>query len=123
MPANKKHHFVPQMYFRFFSRDGRSINVFNIKRETVVSTEAPIKVQCYRDYFYGKDGKHEGALAIIEGHAKQSIQRIISTECTPNSDSPDRSTMLMFLMLQAFRTGYQVDRLNDMVDWSLKYLT
>lgn len=115
MADNKKHHFVPKFYLRMFSEDGCSINLFNVKAKRRIS-RAPLKNQCYRDYFYGKDGIHEKALGQIEGAAAEALRRLVRAESMPPMNDFDFSTILIYLMVQRFRTGYQVDALNEMVD-------
>jgi hypothetical protein len=63
MPAQKNQHFVPRAALKPFtlSSEGAAINVFNIKRDRAVQ-DAPVKGQCARDYFYGKDLKLENKL-------------------------------------------------------------
>jgi hypothetical protein len=56
MPANKSHHYVPKLYLRNFTsaENSKSISLYNIEKNRLV-LRAPIKGQCCRDYFYGKD--------------------------------------------------------------------
>ncbi|WP_426211721.1 DUF4238 domain-containing protein [Massilia sp. TWP1-3-3] len=115
MADNKKHHFVPKFYLKMFSADGRSINPFNVKAKRTIAC-AQLKNQCYRDYFYGKDGIHEKALGQIEGAAAEALRRLVRAESAPPLNDFDFSTILIYLMVQRFRTGYQVDALNEMVD-------
>ena len=56
MPANKSHHYVPKLYLRNFTRpeNSKSITLYNIEKKRLISN-APIKGQCCRDYFYGNE--------------------------------------------------------------------
>lgn len=70
MPDNKDQHFNPQFYLRNFSADenGRSIHLYNIARAKCIFG-ASIAGQCSRPYFYGKDGRVESGLAMLEDAA------------------------------------------------------
>ncbi|WP_107355944.1 DUF4238 domain-containing protein [Rhodopseudomonas palustris] len=68
MPDNKNQHYVPRCLLKPFTLngDGRSINVFNMARERSIAN-APVKSQCSRDYFYGRDDlRSEKVLADLE---------------------------------------------------------
>lgn len=121
MADNKKHHYVPQFYLRFFSKDGRTVSVLNAKRAKIFHS-APLRNQCYRDYFYGKDGVHEKALSVFEGEAAQLIKKLIADQTTPRPKGRDFCSILLYVTIQANRTGYRVDALNDMCDDMMKYL-
>lgn len=59
MPANKSHHYVPQMYMRLFARAGENrVGVYVINRNQFIPN-APIRGQACRNYFYGKDSRVE----------------------------------------------------------------
>src|SRR5262249_5330903 len=68
MPQNKLQHYVPKCHLRPFCLDsgGSAINLYNIARDRLIEG-APIKGQCARDYFYGKDRVLERALQEPEG--------------------------------------------------------
>lgn len=121
MADNKKHHFVPQFYLRFFSKDGKTVSVLNAKRGKVFHS-APLRSQCYRDYFYGKDGDHEKALSVFEGEAAQSLKKMIVNEAPPQENGRDYCCILLYIAIQANRTGYRVDAINDMCDDLMKHL-
>ena len=75
MPQNKKQHYVPQFYLRRYSKDGKSINIWNISNEKKIES-ANLKNQCYRNYFYGKDKAFEESLSYIEGQAARILHTI-----------------------------------------------
>jgi hypothetical protein len=52
MAKNKKQHYVPKGYFRFFSKDEK-INVIKFEDLKVIK-EVPIYSQAFEDYFYSK---------------------------------------------------------------------
>lgn len=120
MPDNKKHHFVPKFYLRFFSNDGLSINLFNIPRSKKIISSG-LKNQCYRDYFYGKNLEGEKALGKIEGIVAEIIKNIVITKEIPALTSADRTSLLLYIMVQYSRTGYRADALDEMADAFFKY--
>jgi hypothetical protein len=121
MPDNKKHHFVPQFHLRKFSADGKSINLFNINRSKLIKS-APIKNQCYRDYFYGKEGSEEKMLGAVEGAAAEIFKKIIELRMIPKPGTNKFTEFLLYLLLQRFRTSYAIDGLNEMTDKTAKYI-
>ena len=120
MPSNKRHHYVPQMYLRYFSKDGLNLRVFSIKEKKMVTESAPIDRQCYEDYFYSKDVKYEKTFSDIEGAAKPIIENIINYNSIPRKRHFDKSTniheygrLLLFVLLQYSRTLFSVNNLNE----------
>ena len=79
MATNKNQHFVPRCYLRSFTLDSNNvaINLFNIDRKILISS-APVKHQCSRDYFYGKDEqKLENALQFMETSYAKALKEIL----------------------------------------------
>ena len=66
MPENKRQHYVPQMLLGKFSRDGKRTNVVLLDAGKRIR-DVGIREQCYRDYYYGKDGVMEKAFGETEG--------------------------------------------------------
>jgi hypothetical protein len=111
MPQNKIQHYVPKCHLRMFSSDGKAINLFNFEHERLIHG-APIKGQCARNYFYGKDGELERALQEPEGIYATIISKITSD---PNSVTVnDLSCLRQFTLLQSFRTFGYVEKLMSM---------
>ncbi|WP_171985038.1 DUF4238 domain-containing protein [Janthinobacterium sp. LM6] len=121
MADNKRHHYVPKFYLRGFSQDKKSINLLHVKSGKKI-LGVSLKSQCYRDYFYGKEDTHEKALGILEGVAAESLRRMVDARRPPSPHEQDFHTILIFLVVQSFRTGYQVDAVNEMTDKLLKHL-
>ncbi|MDU0458979.1 MAG: DUF4238 domain-containing protein [Geobacteraceae bacterium] len=121
MPNNKKHHYVPQFYLRNFSEDSKSISLFNLKREEFYNG-APIKTQCYKDYFYGEDGEAERALCHFETKSAQIIREIIGTHNIPSSFTSDHVTLSFFINIQSARTQGTADEYDEMTDRFAKHL-
>ena len=121
MPQNKKQHYVPQFYLRRFSKDGKSINLWNISNEKKIES-ANLKKQCYKDYFYGKDKDVEKSLSFIEGQASRILHGIEGKLLLPPPGSQDHLTLVLFVLMQHARTLHSADSINEMVDNIAKYV-
>lgn len=103
MASNKNQHFVPRCYLREFtlSSENKAINVYNIDTKKCIP-KAPVKNQCSRDYFYGKDEKLESAIQFIEGAYASTLRDIING---PRHLSEHQKIVLKrFWLLQYLRT-------------------
>ena len=115
MAANKKHHYVPRFYLRHFTTDGRSLSLYNIERDLVVGS-ANLKNQCYRDYMYGKDGKQERNLSLMEGALAELLKRLLTSHLLPAPWSPDHESLCILTLLQNARTAYASDAMDEFSD-------
>lgn len=121
MASHKKHHYVPRFYLKLFSRDGKSINLLNLpSKRTIIG--APVKNQCYKDYFYGKYLHTENALSIIESKMSRIIHSVVSDCELPNPHSEDFLTFLIHILTQHSRTAYSADMHNEQVEKIVKIL-
>ncbi|HEJ1327451.1 DUF4238 domain-containing protein [Pseudomonas aeruginosa] len=79
MATNKNQHFVPRCYLRPFTIDSnnQAINLFNTDRQIFIQN-APVKNQCSRDYFYGKDQKLEAAIQSVESLYASTLREILA---------------------------------------------
>jgi hypothetical protein len=77
MPSHKNQHFVPRCHLKPFSagRQGLAINVLNIPSGLAIKN-APVKGQCSRNYFYGKDLKIEKILQFSEERYADFVRRV-----------------------------------------------
>ena len=121
MPSNKKHHYVPQFYLRRFSRDGRSINLYNLRREQTV-LRASLKRQCYKNYFYGEDASMESLLAALEADASKLFRVVDKTNSLPPPGSRAHFALIMHVLMQSSRTVYASDALNEISDTLAKHI-
>ncbi len=101
--ANKANqHYVPQFYFRYFSKDGKSICALNRDNGSIIET-ASIKGQASKKYFYG-DSNVEDCLSEIEGIFSDALRKIMDSfsfdDCTPEN----YFLLLQNIMLQKSRT-------------------
>lgn len=123
MPANKKHHYVPRLYLKNFSSNDKTINLFNLNRDIVISG-GKLKSQCYRDYLYGVDDELEKALGIIEGEAAKQFRAIRKQLKPPKSESADYGNFLTFVIFQRNRTLNAARSINEMlVAIATKYIS
>lgn len=110
MPAFKNQHFVPQCYLRpFGNKDqekAKSINLFNLRSHKLIEN-APIKNQCSKDYFYGKDLHIEKLLHDFEGSYAELCRKILSNP-TYQIDESDKNCLLNFWHVQYIRTELYV---------------
>lgn len=105
MASMKKQHFVPQFYLRNFSNGGRgkAIDLYNIQSK-VFRSEAKLKTQAYRDYFYGKDNETEKALGVIESEAASVIRCVLGKEEPPRRYTKEHLALMLFTIFQRERT-------------------
>ncbi|QXA06294.1 DUF4238 domain-containing protein [Acinetobacter pittii] len=110
MPSFKNQHFVPQCYLRSFSLQkdtkARSISLFNLRSHRLFEN-APIKNQCSKDYFYGKDLKIEKALHEYEGSYSNLLQTIQQNP-TYQLTEKDKKCLINFWFVQYIRTEYYI---------------
>ena len=121
MPENKRHHYVPRFYLRRFSENKRSISLYNLKNELIVS-HASIKDQCYKEYFYGKEPFVESAFADIENAVSYVLRQVDEIGCLPPPDDPNYLLLIVYIVTQCSRTKYSADSLNEMTDKMMKYV-
>ena len=102
MPALRNHHYVPQFYFRRFSRDGKSIAMLSRSSGKVVP-QAAIKGQASKTGYYG-DEEVESALAELEGAAAAALRRLDDASSPLAMSDEDIEFILIHLSLQRSRT-------------------
>lgn len=123
MSENKKQHYVPKFYLKFFSikDEGHHIGLYNKNSKKFVR-EAGLSGQAYGDFFYGKDGKLEGALSQIEGAFRRILGDIIEKEYFPTLSTKEYRDLLDFTFLQAFRTKARAKQMDAMISGALKQI-
>ena len=121
MPDNKKHHYVPRFYLKRFSRDSKSINIWNIPQRKIITT-APYRDQCYKNYFYGKEPNIEKALGLVESNVGSILTSISDTETLPEQFSDDFVILVLYILMQHVRTPYYADMTNELFDNFVKYV-
>lgn len=119
MADNKNHHYVPKFYLRNFSRSGKCIDLFNIDRQRQIKS-APIKGQCCRDYFYGKNPENEKSLSAVEGEVAQLFRLIIEHRRLPHYFTAGHFLLCFHIASQAGRTQYAADAMNALTDGMMR---
>src|SRR5271156_3941827 len=109
MPQNKVQHFVPRVLLRPFSLNGEgaAINLYQGAQNKAVR-DAPLKSQCARNYFYGRDLKLEKLLGGLEGAFAAMLAQIDSAR--GNDLLADLEILRQFTFLQHNRTEAAVMR-------------
>jgi hypothetical protein len=109
MPSHKNQHFVPRCHLAPFTIGcaGAAINVFNVHLQKGISN-APVKGQCSKSYFYGKDLSIEKILQGGEGLYGRLLRDIES----PNYRLTDLDSLMIkrFICLQHSRTEMAAQR-------------
>lgn len=115
MPANKNQHYVPRCHLKPFSHDGdgQAIRLFNLASSRVID-DAPVKNQCSKNYFYGKQLDVEKALGKLEGRYSDVVGRILLSPSALDDD--DLNFLLDFTHLQFSRTESMVNSHIEMTD-------
>ena len=105
MADREKQHYVPKFYLRNFSYcdNKKQIGVFNTISKICIY-RAPLKNQCYKPYFYGKNGIIETQLGFIEGAAAILISKICNMNYLPRIGSEDHSVLLLHIITSLMRT-------------------
>lgn len=119
MPDHKRQHYVPRFYLKRFTDNEKVINLYNWKAGRAIF-KASLKEQCYRDYFYGADGKMESEFADLEGKLNEYFKLMHKFGATPRPGSSDHDALLFWIVLQSARTPYAADMLNEMTDQMMK---
>lgn len=107
MAENKRQHFIPQFYLRYFSlnKEDKQVCIYNLDREKYF--EGNIKTICSKDYFYDKDGQLEKTLSLMEGAVSKTIGKIIESETIKFEGAEEFSRFLSFVCMQYGRTKLQ----------------
>ncbi len=103
MANNKNQHFVPRCHLRPFTQGakGLAISLFNLERKKLISN-APVKNQCSKDYFYGTDEQLENAIQLVESGYSKSLRDLTQDS---RSLSVDKKTVFrIFWLFQYLRT-------------------
>lgn len=116
MAESKRQHYVPQLYLRLFSNDKKTIKVFSIKENKIVSEKASIARQCYKDYFYGTNLEIDKMITRIETATKPIIDSILTYKTKPSKKTEEYYRLLIFVLYQSARTLFAADQLSEGFD-------
>lgn len=108
VPNNKQQHYVPRCYLKPFTHngEGNAICLYSISNAKFIRF-APVKGQCAKSYFYGKDLKIEKALQIIEGDYARVIKLVQNNSAL---SAAELQTLREFAYLQFRRTDMALQR-------------
>jgi hypothetical protein len=78
MADNKNQHYVPRIHLKPFTlnMEGNAISLYSSARKLVIHN-APVKNQCSRDYYYGRDLGLEKKLAELEGCYGDAVRKVV----------------------------------------------
>lgn len=116
MAVNKRHHYVPQLYLRLFSDDKKTVTVFSLKDNKIVSENASIARQCYKNYFYSTNPEIEKMISKLESATKPIINQILKYKTIPSKKTEEYYRLLIFVLYQSARTLFAADQLNEGID-------
>ncbi|HEY5371532.1 MAG TPA: DUF4238 domain-containing protein [Hanamia sp.] len=104
MTDKEKQHYVPRFYLKNFSfhNNRKEIGIFNVNTNFFIQN-GKLKTQCYKPFFYGKDGKLEDALSELESLMSPIIRQILVTGKLPRLDSEEHHTLLYLMILTEIR--------------------
>jgi hypothetical protein len=85
------------------------VHLYNLDADRPVQN-APIKGQCSRDYFYGKDLKVENHLGNLEGHYARILSSLVNGT---NLTRADENWLRLFTIIQSRRTERAVTQVGE----------
>lgn len=104
----KKQHFVPRFYLKRFTNADNMFYAYDYKNGKILPKPVYYETQCYKDYFYGEDGKLEKQLSKKEAHWAATISNIISSDKV----TPEQCKILKeFVLYQRQRTSAENDHI------------
>ena len=117
--AKRKHHFVPKLYLKAFESEPRRIQLYNLIASRYVEN-ASLRNQCYRSKFYGQTDSVEDYLMKLEDFIAPVLRSIVTKDTIPPFGSEDFLLLLSFVAMQILRTPTSADRVNRIVDKTIK---
>lgn len=115
MAEHKRQHYIPRFYFKLFSNDGRSIEIYNLKSKNTY--HGSYRTLCAKDYFYSKRLEVEMGLSSIEVDYSKVINKLSRTQDLSSLTTDDAYTICSFLAFQHQRTENEKFNLNE--SWNL----
>ena len=102
MAEGKNQHYVPQRYFRMFSKDGKSIRALKLSDGLIIPS-ASIKGQASKAWFYG-DKNIENKLAQLESLTGKSLNEIVRCSDISELTEDTLENFRIWLSVQRTRT-------------------
>ncbi len=119
MAEQKKQHYIPRFYFKLFSPNKRSIEIYNPKSKNAYS--GSYRKLCAKNYFYSKRGEVETSLSSIEGESSKVINKLVSTHDISSLTIEDAFTICAFLAFQNYRTEKEKINFDEILNLSAKH--
>lgn len=119
MPKKKMQHYVPKFYFKLFSIDGNTINLFD-KNQKKFRSKIPYKTLCRESYFYGRDTEIEKSFEGIEMLQVETIKKLINEKDISSLDENKYFHLLLFLLFQYSRTKIEKEKAKNFTDKYIK---
>ena len=85
MPKHKKHHYVPKLYLRNFSSDGKKLSVYVISKKSTIAN-VPYESQCFESYYYGIDQMWEKKLGTLETQWGVVFKKVLASNQLNQND-------------------------------------
>ena len=121
MPAYKNQHFVPRAHLKPFSLngEGHAVSLYNSRSGRCIHG-APVKSQCARDYFYGRDRGLESKL----GELEQKYATVVGEIVAAGSRRPTIATqwLRLFWCVQWGRTEAAAEAAKEVAEGMAKTL-
>lgn len=115
------HHYVPRLTLRGFECSDRGKHVVHLDKTTGQTRKVSIGSASAEKHLYSardKDGSYdnriEAFLALVEGYASRSLQRLIDRQATPSEDAT--LPISMYMGLQITRTPGTLDAIGDLAE-------
>lgn len=117
MAERKNQHFVPQYYFRNFSKGERCIHAL-LKQSSTIVYNAGIKGQCAKRKFYGPP-EIETVFEKLDTRHNKAIRDALSTAWEPNVRQLDVQSLAWLweaILFQRARTTLQAEKMAPMME-------
>jgi hypothetical protein len=123
MADKQRQHYVPKFYLKNFSFQNnlKEIGVFNIAKDFFIQN-GKLKTQCYKPFFYGKDGELENLLSELESLMSPLIKNILTSNKLPIKNSSEHHTLLYFMLLTEIRNPMASKAIQESQDHILYHL-
>lgn len=111
MPEYKKQHYVPKMYLKLFSKDGKTIE--QITLTDTLHRNVPIANLCQKKYMYSKNPDMEKIFSEIEGLTHKTLNKLLQEE---KINFKEYAYLLSYIGFQRGRTLLEKEDFNNTLD-------
>lgn len=103
MASKKNQHFIPQFFLRQFSLGNKKEVGAYLTNKSKFIEAVPIKSQCSKPYFYGKDDSVENFFGKFESDIAPLFSKLIKLEGDVNLDFNELAKLVLFITLMELR--------------------